>query len=80
LSVPKRVGSAPVRNRVKRMLREAFRLMQHDVPAGYDLMVVVRPHEPMILAEYQKLLMALVLRLHRAWESRGAPRRGADAQ
>jgi len=64
LSVSTRVGNAAVRNRVKRMLRESFRLMQHDFPTGYDLMVVVKPHKAMILAEYQKLLMALLVKLH----------------
>ena len=79
LSVPRKVGTAVRRNRVKRMLREAFRLMRHDLPAGYDLVVTVRPHEPLILAEYQKLLMALALRLHRAWEGKkGRPQPGGD--
>jgi ribonuclease P protein component len=73
LSVPKRVGTAPTRNRVKRMLREAFRLTQHDLPRPYDLVVVVRPHKPMILAEYQRLLSALLIKLHQEWQKRPAP-------
>src|ERR671938_349613 len=64
LSVPRRVGTAPRRNRIKRLLRESFRLMQHDFPRGYDLIIIVRPHEPMILAEYQRLLSALMVKLH----------------
>src|SRR5687767_12364140 len=66
LSVPKRVGTAPRRNRIKRMLRESFRLMQHDLPRPYDLVIVVRPHEPLILAEYQRLLSAVMVKLHSA--------------
>ena len=40
-----------------------------------DLVVVVRPHEPLMLAEYQKMLMAMLVRLHGTWEKR--PRRAA---
>jgi ribonuclease P protein component len=67
LSVPRRVGTAPRRNRIKRLLREAFRLMRHDFPRAYDLVVVVRPHEPLILAEYQRMLTSLMVKLHQAW-------------
>src|SRR5215213_3111430 len=70
LSVSRKVGTAVRRNRIRRLLRESFRLMQHDFPRGYDLVIVVRPHEPLILAEYQKLLTALVVRLHGAWNAK----------
>ena len=36
----------------------------------YDLVVVVRPHEPQLLADYQRLLSGLAVKLHRKWEQR----------
>ena len=71
LSTSRKVGTAVRRNRIRRLLREAFRLMQHDLPSGYDLVVVVRPHEPLMLADYQRLLSGAAVKLHNAWRRRG---------
>ena len=73
LSVPRRVGTAPKRNRIKRLLREAFRLSQHDCPRGYDLVINVRPHDTAMLADYQRMLSAMLLKLHRTWEKQSPP-------
>jgi len=43
LSVSRKVGGAVVRNRWKRLVREAFRLSRLHLPAGTDLIVIPQP-------------------------------------
>ena len=43
LAVPRSVGSAVVRSRVKRLLREAWREVLDAVPAGHDYVLAARP-------------------------------------
>jgi ribonuclease P protein component len=70
LSVGRPVGMAVKRNRIKRLLREAFRLMQHDLPVGYDIVINVRPHETALLADYQRMLSGAMVKLHNKWQAR----------
>ncbi len=44
IAVNKSIGSAVVRNRLKRLVREAFRLHQQAIPEGFDYLFMFSPH------------------------------------
>jgi ribonuclease P protein component len=65
LSVSRRVGKANIRNRWKRLVREAFRLSREDLPSGMDLVVIARGNEPPTLARLLDELPRMVKELER---------------
>ncbi len=73
LSVSRRVGGSVVRTKIKRYLREAFRLMRGELPPGLDLVVVVKPHETGKLKDYQGWLAEAAEQIDRLARRRRGP-------
>jgi ribonuclease P protein component len=73
LSVSRKNGKANLRNRLRRLYREAFRLTRPELPVGLDLVLIPRKPQPPTLEQLKESLKRLVDQLARRLAREDSP-------
>jgi hypothetical protein len=55
------------------LIRESIRLLKCEVAGGYDVVIVIRPHEPLTVGQYRQRLKTAMTQAHQHW-SKGGPK------
>lgn len=67
ITVTRRYGKSHERNRFKRVVREAFRITQYDLPLGLDL--VVKPRRHLGQAKTGELVLEMTQLVAGSWQN-----------
>ena len=71
ISASKKIGKAVVRNKIRRRLKEAYKMLEPEVSEGYD--IVILPRAGIVEASFLEVKSSIkhLLRKHGIWRQNG---------